>query len=60
MIRGRHRSLPVALDRSILLPREFLSQETPPPDDDGGKEADQSIEDGQHGDAETEKRAGNP
>ncbi|KZT12182.1 TrkH-domain-containing protein [Laetiporus sulphureus 93-53] len=60
MIRGRHRSLPVALDRSILLPREFLRQETPPLDEDGGKEGEQSIEDGQHGDAETEKQAGKP
>ncbi|PCH40391.1 TrkH-domain-containing protein [Wolfiporia cocos MD-104 SS10] len=30
MIRGRHRSLPVALDRAVLLPRELQRQENDP------------------------------
>jgi hypothetical protein len=38
MIRGRHRGLPVAIDRAIVLPQEFnkageLGPELPPPDD---------------------------
>lgn len=28
MIRGRHRGLPVALDRSVMLPREFRQHTT--------------------------------
>lgn len=30
MIRGRHRGLPVAIDRAVLLPSEFKRQEPPP------------------------------
>ncbi|KZT12176.1 TrkH-domain-containing protein [Laetiporus sulphureus 93-53] len=60
MIRGRHRSLPVALDRAVLLPHEFLRQETRPADEDVRQEADQNIGDGQHGDARTEKQAETP
>jgi len=39
MIRGRHRGLPIAIDRAIVLPQEFnkrageLGPELPPPDD---------------------------
>ncbi|KAI0794323.1 TrkH-domain-containing protein [Fomes fomentarius] len=29
MLRGRHRGLPVALDRAVLMPREFLSTSSP-------------------------------
>ena len=35
MIRGRHRGLPVALDRAVLMPSEFLTTDStgPPPED---------------------------
>ncbi len=29
MLRGRHRGLPVALDRAVLMPRELLSTSSP-------------------------------
>ena len=31
MLRGRHRGLPDALDRAVLLPREFSKLSAPPP-----------------------------
>ncbi|KZV78550.1 TrkH-domain-containing protein, partial [Exidia glandulosa HHB12029] len=34
MIRGRHRGLPVAIDRAVLLPSEFKKQEPQPLDDE--------------------------
>ena len=30
MLRGRHRGLPVALDRAVLMPSEFLAAHSPP------------------------------
>ena len=29
MVRGRHRGLPLAIDRSILLPQDLIIQEQP-------------------------------
>ncbi|KAF8841742.1 TrkH-domain-containing protein [Paxillus ammoniavirescens] len=68
MIRGRHRGLPVAIDRAIILPYEFKKAEDdldlPPGADErrssrysaGNAPEDRLVDDGSHGQTNAEKQ----
>ncbi|KAL1746627.1 cation transport protein-domain-containing protein [Schizophyllum fasciatum] len=55
MVRGRHRGLPVAVDRAVLLPRELVTQTSSPGADEAGQ-APSSTPGGQPPAAAEEKR----
>ncbi|KAI0090704.1 cation transport protein-domain-containing protein [Irpex rosettiformis] len=43
MLRGRHRGLPVAIDRAVILPFEFRDHDEDPDEDPNGEGADMSL-----------------